>query len=64
MDAIPPAAADESHEAFPEEMTFEPELMVRESSGAAKVVAKSRAEAATPAVKAPMKRAKAGLAKG
>jgi LacI family transcriptional regulator len=33
------------HDAYPEEMTFEPELMVRESSGAAKVaVPKARAE--------------------
>jgi DNA-binding LacI/PurR family transcriptional regulator len=42
------------HEPYPEEITFEPELMVRESSGAAKVVAsKTRGEVheTKPAVK-------------
>ena len=46
-------------------MTFEPELMVRESSGAAKVVvtkARSEAQEARPSLK--VARAKAGLAKG
>jgi hypothetical protein len=46
------------HEAYPEEMTFEPELMVRESSGAAKIaVAKTRSE--THEAKPPLKVARA-----